>query len=367
MSRSLLLVTGAGRSGTSTVAGTLHHLGVHVPGPYLKANESNPRGFYESKWSVDLHNALLKRANVSIADGRPDASASMREAFRDEDTEAIQSWLAEHASGHPWTALKDPRTTWTLDRWVEATDALGMGLAFVVMLRHPAEVLGSRATHYGARTDAAEDAFAVKNLAGWVNALLMTEQQTRGRRRSFLRYDDLLADWRAAITRVSSELDLGLAIPAPEEPHEVDEFIDPQLSRHRLTWDDVRVLPELAAVADQVWAACERLADARGSDADAEAAMDAAGKRYAAMYTAAEQLAVDAVTAAANEARKEGRREGRRKAKAQPAEGGPVVENRRGPVVADGPVVEERAQRATRNPATKGITAKLRGRLRPGS
>ena len=82
MSRSLLLVTGAGRSGTSTVAGTLHHLGVHVPGPYLKANASNPRGFYESKWSVDFHNRLLKRANVTIADGRPEAADLMHEAFR---------------------------------------------------------------------------------------------------------------------------------------------------------------------------------------------------------------------------------------------------------------------------------------------
>ena len=192
-----------------------------------------------------------------------------------------------------------------------------MDLAFVVMLRHPAEVLGSRATHYGARTDAAEDAFAVKNLAGWINALLVTERHTRGRRRSFLRYDDLLADWRTAMARVSSELGLGIE-PVPEgTPHEVDEFIDPQLSRHRLTWDDVPVLPELAAVADQVWAACERLADAGGGDAEAEAAMDAAGERYAAMYRAAVHLAQDATTAAANEARREGRREGRRKAQAE--------------------------------------------------
>ncbi len=318
MSRSLLLVTGAGRSGTSTVAGTLHHLGVHVPGPYLKANASNPRGFYESKWSVDFHNRLLKRANVTIADGRPEAADLMHEAFGDDDAQELASWLDEQSAGHPWTALKDPRTTWTLDRWVETTDALGMDLGFVVMLRHPAEVLGSRATHYGDRASLAEDAFAVKNLAGWVNALLITERQTRGRRRSFLRYDDLLADWRRAMSRVSSELGLDLDVPPAGTPHDVDEFIDPQLSRHRLTWDDVHVLPELADVAEQVWAACERLADAGGSDVEAEAAMDAAGERYAVMYRAAQHLAADTIAAEANQARKEGRREARRKAKAEP-------------------------------------------------
>jgi hypothetical protein len=320
MSRSLLLVTGAGRSGTSTVAGTLHHLGVHVPGPYLKANASNPRGFYESKWSVDFHNRLLKRANVTIADGRPEAADLMHEAFGDDDAQELASWLDEQSTGHPWTALKDPRTTWTLDRWVETTGALGMDLGFVVMLRHPAEVLGSRATHYGDRASLAEDAFAVKNLAGWVNALLITERQTRGRRRSFLRYDDLLADWRTAMSRVSLELGLDLHVPPAGTPHDVDEFIDPQLSRHRLTWDDVRVLPELADVAEQVWAACERLADAGGSDVEAEATMDAAGEQYAVMYRAAQQLAADSTAAEVNRARKEGRKEGRRKTKADPVE-----------------------------------------------
>jgi hypothetical protein len=136
------------------------------------------------------------------------------------------------------------------------------------------------------------------------------------------------------------------------EPHPVDEFIDPQLSRHRLTWDDVPVLPELAAVADQVWAACERLADAGGSDAEAEAAMDAAGERYAAMYRAAVQLAQDATTAAANDARREGRREGRKRAKADPE--------------VDVSAAQERAQRASRNPDPDkpGLVARITRRAR---
>lgn len=306
MSRSLLLVTGAGRSGTSTVAGTLHHLGVHVPGPYLKANESNPRGFYESKWSVDFHNRLLKRANVTIADGRPEAAALMHDAFRDQDARALAAWVDEVSAGHPWTAVKDPRTTWTLDRWVETTGRLGVDLGFLVMLRHPAEVLGSRATHYGERAGLDESAFAVKNLAGWVNALLITERQTRGGRRTFLRYDDLLADWRTAMATVSADLGLGLDVPAT--PHEVDDFIDPQLSRHRLTWEDVDVLPELAEVAEQVWQSCERLAGSQGADSEAERALDAAGGRYAAMYRAAQQLAQDSTSAQVARAKRETRR-----------------------------------------------------------
>ena len=39
--RLLVLVTGAARSGTSTAAGTLHHLGLDVPGPFMAAVGAN--------------------------------------------------------------------------------------------------------------------------------------------------------------------------------------------------------------------------------------------------------------------------------------------------------------------------------------
>ena len=57
-----MLVTGAGRSGTSTAAGALHMLGFHLPRPVLHANESNPKGFFESRWPVRFHRRLMERA-----------------------------------------------------------------------------------------------------------------------------------------------------------------------------------------------------------------------------------------------------------------------------------------------------------------
>ncbi len=315
MSRSLLLVTGAGRSGTSTVAGTLHHLGVHVPGPYLNANASNPRGFYESRWSVNFHNRLLKRANVTIADGRPEAAELMRDAVREDDRSALRAWLDETTAGHAVTAVKDPRTAWTIGLWSQVARDLGIELRYLVMLRHPVEVVGSRATHYSAGIETmGERGFAVKNLAGWVNALLMTEQQTRGGPRAFVRYDDLLADWRTTMSRAGSDLGVELGdIPGAGVAHPVDDFIDPQLSRHRLTWSDVDVPPDLAEVATAVWDSCERLADGHGSEPGAEADLDATRARYAEMYLAAQQLAHDSTEAKVTAARRAERRKARRK------------------------------------------------------
>ncbi|MGN6129724.1 MAG: sulfotransferase family protein [Nocardioidaceae bacterium] len=318
MSRTLLLVTGSGRSGTSTMAGTLHHLGVHVPGPHLDANESNPRGFYESRWSVEFHNRLLKRANVGSSDGRPEALSLVADAVRDRERDSLAGWLEESTEGHALSAVKDPRATWALGLWSEVAAARDVDLRFVTMLRHPAEVVGSRATHYAAGTRAlGERGFAVKNLAGWVNAALVTERQTRGRARGFVRYDDLLSDWRTVTAGLAHDLDVDLgAAPTSAAPHPVDSFIDPMLSRHRLAWEDVDVPTALAELAQQVWEACSGLADSHGEDPKEERRLDRAQEAYTRLYRDAQQLAHDFTAARVNEAERATRRAERKKASA---------------------------------------------------
>lgn len=328
MDRTLLLVTGAGRSGTSTAAGALHHLGVHVPGPYLQANASNPRGFYESRWSVEFHNRLLKRANVTLTDGRPEALSLMRSAVSEQDEERLASFLSEATAGQPVTVVKDPRTSWTLDLWARAARSQDLRVAHLVMLRHPAEVLGSRATHYFARASwMGETGFAVKNLAGWLNAMLNTDLQTRQRARAFVRYDELLSDWRTTLGRALSTL--GIPVSVPPGPHPVDEFIDPDLSRHRLSWADHDLPADLTSLADRVWAALDALADSpdgaapaspSSPDATAPALLDAARADYAAMYLAAQRLAFDSAQAEAEAARRKAVRAARREPADPPAE-----------------------------------------------
>ena len=60
--RRVVFVVGSGRSGTSTMAGTLRTLGLHVPQPEVVADATNPKGFGEPRWVVDLHPELLRAA-----------------------------------------------------------------------------------------------------------------------------------------------------------------------------------------------------------------------------------------------------------------------------------------------------------------
>ena len=78
-SRRVVYVVGSGRSGTSTMSGTLQTLGLHVPQPEVAADATNPKGFGEPQWVVDLHTELLvaqqrpglRRPSARLARRRP--------------------------------------------------------------------------------------------------------------------------------------------------------------------------------------------------------------------------------------------------------------------------------------------------------
>lgn len=301
MSSALVLITGTGRSGTSTMSGTLHHLGLRVPGPYLGANESNPKGFFESRWSVRFHSDLTERAGIHIFDNRPDATARVQRVVTGRDRNRLASFFDRKLVGHDQTVVKDPRTVWTQRLWAEVAATRDVELRYVSMLRHPAEVVGSRITYYSGRgivqpADAEQGRrrYAILNLARWINVSLVNERQTRGLDRAFVRYTDLLDDWRAVATSLQADLGLRYGIDvASGEPCAVDDFIDAGLRRHGVAWDELSVPEDLQRLAQQVWDQLQVVADAHGRSGQASAALDLLAEEYADLLVTAEALDAD--------------------------------------------------------------------------
>jgi hypothetical protein len=306
--KKLVLITGTGRSGTSTMSGVLHHLGLYVPGPYLGANKSNPKGFFESKWAIAFHRRITTAARIDFFDGRPSALDRAREAVTPELREELVEFLREQSAHHDQVVVKDPRTVWAHDVWREAAAEAGLGICYISMLRHPAEVVGSRRTYYAKSEDPADiRRYEIINVARWVNNSLISERETRGRPRAFVRYVDLLADWRSVAQRLGEDLGLTFDIDLTvREPHEVDAFIDPDLRRHTVTWDDLEVPTELQEVAETTWRDLGGLSDHHGADAEAEADLDRQSERYDLIVAQATAISYDLI----QEARIDGKREG---------------------------------------------------------
>ena len=303
----LVLITGTGRSGTSTMAGTLHHLGLTVPGPYLGANASNPRGFFESRWATRFHKRITAAAGIHDMDSRPTAFDRVQATLPSAAREELDRFLGRHA-GETQLVVKDPRSVWVQRLWREAATEAGFGIRYLSMLRHPAEVVGSRSAYYADPTDAAgRRRYEIFNVARWVNNSLVNERETRGQRRSFVTYNDLLEDWRTTVTRVADDLGLALADDlAVGGHHPVDDFIDPDLRRVRVTWEDLEIPEELRVVADGVWDAHLELEASSGVSETASAHLDELSRRYERLFQDAAAISHDALEEAILEARQAG-------------------------------------------------------------
>lgn len=300
----LVVVTGAGRSGTSTVAGALKKLGLSIPQPELRADHSNPRGFFEPLWVVKFHKRLLLEADIGTLDARPRALAkATKVGARPDVRRELRDWLGEHTE--PQFVVKDPRAFWVNSLWRETAEELEVQLNQLTMLRHPAEVVGSWRTHYAKTPEAAERRSRETGLlAGWVNAALFNEKVFRGDPRVFVHYADLLRDWRQEMSRISATLDLQLNTdPASREPHPVDEFIDVGLHRVRVTFDDLHVPDSLAALADETWSCLAALADPAGDHDTATIRMDTLREEYDVLYDYSKALVRDATEARLRQAR----------------------------------------------------------------
>jgi hypothetical protein len=283
----LVLVVGVGRSGTSLLAGVLGQLGFHIPQPEVTADDTNPKGFGEPRWVVDFHSRLMRRLRVIVFDARPVAFEKTAAVADDPKVgEELRTWLAGELAQSEAVVVKDPRVGWFLGLWLRACADLEAQTSQITMLRHPAEILTSARKSYGTWQSDASRA------AAWLNVMLETERATRGAPRAYIRYEDLLTDWKGEMARVAAVLDLPLlADIAPERAAAVDAFVDPSLHRARTGWDELDVPASVRDLCDRVWELFV------AGPNEAPAALDAALEQYRALYREAEAIAQPSVTA----------------------------------------------------------------------
>ena len=311
----LVVVAGSGRSGTSTLAGLLSHLGVTVPEPQIPANKTNPKGFYESAWAVEFHKRILAKAAVPQYDARPSAfdqtaAVGSEPAVRDQ----LRQWLSTQFDTASEVLIKDPRDTWFLPLWCSIAQELGARPGVAMTIRHPAEVVGSHAHHYQKKR-LPRPLDGTNRTANWINLTLETEHATRNTPRAFVRYTDVLSDWRSSAQRIGEALDLSFQHGiSPEAAAEVDSFIDPSLHRIQVTWDDVDAPVTIIELAEAVWQETIRLIDQGPDNAEARAALDALRADYLKLYTESEEIARSSMRAAHRAGLEEAAARRRRKA-----------------------------------------------------
>ncbi len=223
--KTAILITGMHRSGTSALARFVSLLGARLPDALIPANAGNPEGHWEPKAVVELNDRMLADAGsdvYSIADFNREwfqTARAMR--FRTEAAALIESAF----EGDPFIVLKDPRTALLLPIWEDALSTLNYRTVHILPLRSPRDVASSlRRRHL---KDFPYDGWAPpRGELVWLRYTLAAVLGTRSSPRVFVRYDDLLSDWREEARRIAAET--GIAWPrlgSLEAERAIDSFL----------------------------------------------------------------------------------------------------------------------------------------------
>lgn len=131
--RTVLCMAGSGRSGTSLVASFLHRSGIVMGDDMRGPTDSNRLGYFEDMEFLNFHKDILARRGVDRYTPWLALDVDAK------DFERGHALLTQRNNDYACWGWKDPRATMFMDFWVK----IYPGIKFLVMYRHPDEVMTS--------------------------------------------------------------------------------------------------------------------------------------------------------------------------------------------------------------------------------
>ncbi len=240
--RRAVLVAGVHRSGTSAATRLLNLAGLDLPRTMMPANDANVRGYFESRPIYEAHEALFREAGTTWDDLSPFPPSDWRsQPWAEEWIDRLAALVDSEFEDSPFFVLKDPRICRLLPIWSVVLERLGIEVVYLLTVRNPLEVASSLKRQYGIRHHRA--------LLLWLDHLISAERASRGRRRYFLGYDELLRDWKSALENMNRDLDLELPPRTADVDAEIEAFLDGRLRHHEF---DLAEFEEEGPIADWV-------------------------------------------------------------------------------------------------------------------
>ena len=263
-----VLIVGMHRSGTSALGGVLNLLGVPAPADQVTADQHNARGYFEPQHIVDFHERLFARLGSPSNDPLPLSYDWVDSPVGHAAAEELAEILDGEFAGEPMRLFKDPRMCRLLPVWTQALALTGRPAVAILPARDPLEVAGSLAVKAGLSQPYA--------LFMWLQHVILGERFSRGMRRTFTLYDDLLADWRSVVAKAEKDLDVAWPRDLMRAAPDIDRFLSGEL-RHQKTEQRLDDRDPLQRLCGRAW---EALAGLRvdPNDSAAQAALDEAGR-----------------------------------------------------------------------------------------
>ena len=210
-----IIVLGIHGSGTSAVAGILHHLGVMMGETLVPADRTNPKGHFED---LDFRRLLYRY--------RTDKSA----------LKEIVAYLESRFATYPLWGVKEP-----------AINEAILQIAPYLENRDYKVIATRRDKHACARS------YLAKARRGNLPDILRAQGKLRKRRKRFLdehkpqvlwiKFNDLTEDVEGHVERIAEFVFEGRQPPSPDTVARAVQFVDPTLNHRRERQRDPRISP----------------------------------------------------------------------------------------------------------------------------
>ena len=260
---SVVLVLGAGRSGTSLLTRGVQALGVDLGDRLRPAGGKNPTGFFEDRDLLSLTKRLKHALNVKGHSvrllGDEEWQAPAVQALQREAVETIR----RRFGNTPLWGFKHGRTLRFLPFWEDVFRELDMETRYVVALRNPLSVARSRAKLHPERGR------PTWSCLEWLTNVVPYFHLLRGRPFAVVDFDNLVDAPAAQLERAAA----GLALPVDEAIRtSIDDFAQRFLRtgmRHsRYTLEDLRADPDMLPLLIEAYVWLDRLARDETGPAD---------------------------------------------------------------------------------------------------
>lgn len=219
--KTAVVVLGMHRSGTSALARVLNLCGAVLP-VKLKPPKLgvNPKGFWEPEAVLDLNVRAMRQLGGDWT--RVDFSLPSTGAFVDEFENDACALLQSEYGDQQTILIKDPRICVLAPLWHRSLVAAGYRPVYVVPIRNPLEV--ARSLH--ARGDMSVN----EGLLLWLAYMKRVAEFADAHPEvMYVRFADLLDDWRGMVARIADRLDVPFDTRA--EAAQVDRFLEHSLRR----------------------------------------------------------------------------------------------------------------------------------------
>ena len=231
--KTALVVLGMHRSGTSAFSRLLNLCGAFLPEKVKPAKLGvNSKGFWEPEEVLEFNGRVLRQLGADW--NRVEFSLPISGDFVEEFESDACALLAAEYGDQPTIVIKDPRMCVLAPLWHRALVAAGYRPIYVVPIRNPIEVAQS--------LHARGDMSVTEGLSLWLAYMKRVVEFTASNPDVvFVRFNEILDDWRRVVRRIADRLDVPL--DAGDRAAEVDQFLEHSLRRQTASDEALDALP----------------------------------------------------------------------------------------------------------------------------